>query len=304
MCTGLEIAAIAAMAGGTGLQMYAQHDADKERGRIEKRARAIAAAEQERQMELARKGQLAVSENLRENAQPEQEEALDAQTKEISDLITKVTAGDYNVQGAQISGQSLGDSQVVTDLSDKLAARSAKSQQQIGAMARLGAFSNVAGLNQQRNTDVIGRLKTFGNFGQGGQQAATQAGGILMNQAANTKPDATLMAIGSLLQMGGGLGMMGAGAAAGAGGAGIGSGAGQGLSLGSSGASGLTMGGSGLGVGTPSLAANFGPTFAGAGATGSAFGGGSLASLSAPYYGSFAAPSAFSMFAAKQRPGG
>lgn len=208
MCTGLEVAAIGAMLGGSGMQLAA--------GQAEKNAMNQATeAELKRQQDYARKGQAAFEASLAQS----RPQAVEEQMKQG----TAQAAAEYaKVQQNQLPGLSQGTAQITPNA--QLAATenalvSGRVGQQNAAASALQGYQASDVAQSLKDLEAKTRLGQISDYARASERVLP-----LELQAASQSQD-TLKGIGSLLSTAGGLaGLYGAlGAAAPAASAGTGS---------------------------------------------------------------------------------
>jgi hypothetical protein len=204
MCTGLEIAALAASAAATvGGGMYNARQAEKaQANEVAARNHALA-LEQQRQQKYQQEQDVNRTNLLKQTEQPAQEKRQaenEAQrTQEITAALPEGTAGDIPLQGSA-------PEVVKSELAKRMLEAHQGSTERAKSQARLSAFGDSWLQNGFDANDVARKVDTVNNFSRG--QAALLPASSQMYASMSQKPPSQL---GNIMQGLGGVGAMAVG---------------------------------------------------------------------------------------------
>lgn len=230
MCTGLTIAALAAMAAGTGMQMSAQNKAAKKTKSaiIEAAARQNKVLDDKRAMTMDNLEQYAPE----ARAAAQEEAATTAEAGLVGELLRSSEEG---ITTPEATGKVSNEYQ--TNLAKSISDRMERSSKLAHLMSRFRAPNDMRFEENLKNADFASRQGGLDSLGR--SYAATDNQLIQMAQ----QPDSRLMLLGNLLQTAGSAAAMGSV-----------------LNPGTAGAAGATTG-AGAASGSPVFLANSSPNY-------------------------------------------
>lgn len=214
MCTGLEIAALAATAAGTGAQIYSQRQQNKALG-------AAAALDVQRKEKTAREAESIFNQQLGESSGDKALSDADAAAQQELAATQQLIARPNTGFGAENETQAMANATPVVKeaAAQTLAGELQRAEGQMKARATMAGLQRRAEDTQRRQSRAIEQMVQLGGFNRGWDQVAgVEQQAAKMAGANSAMIGDLLVGLGSAgLQYGGGAGAMGGAAGAGSG---------------------------------------------------------------------------------------